>query len=295
MSENTQANQTDENAELSNLPKLKFPVAKSAPDLATILGLFFAISLIILAIVMSGEGNSQLFNFTALSGFFNGQSILIVILGTIAATSISFTGEELKGAGGVIKKTIIGSNLDPQELSKSLLDTSVIAKKKGILYLSQQEKELSKDPFLKKSMQMVIDGYSANDVEFFLSQEIEAEIERHKRSANMCRRASEVAPAMGLIGTLVGLVMMLSNLETPETIGPSMAIALLTTFYGAILGTVIMAPLAVKLEKRASDLALNNTLIQTTCVSIANQDNPRKLEMSLNAELPPGKRIRYFD
>ena len=100
---------------------------------------------------------------------------------------------------------------------------------------------------------------------------------------------------MGLIGTLIGLVMMLADLENPETIGPAMAVALLTTFYGAILGTIVMAPLAVKLEKRSSDEALMKVLVKTAAVSIANQDNPRKLEMLLNSELPPTQRIRYFD
>jgi len=99
---------------------------------------------------------------------------------------------------------------------------------------------------------------------------------------------------MGLIGTLVGLVQMLADLENPETIGPAMAVALLTTFYGAILGTVIMAPLSVKLEKNSHDDALIRTLIATAAVSIARQENPRRLEMLLNSELSPSNQIDYF-
>ena len=126
-------------------------------------------------------------------------------------------------------------------------------------------------------------------------QEVEAEVERHKRSASITRRASEIAPALGLIGTLIGLVMMLADLENPETIGPAMAIALLTTFYGAILGTIVMAPLAVKLEKRSTDESMMKTLVKIAAASTARQENPRKLEMLLNSELPPAERIRYFD
>jgi len=104
-----------------------------------------------------------------------------------------------------------------------------------------------------------------------------------------------VAPAMGLIGTLVGLVKMLADLDNPDSIGPAMAVALLTTFYGAILGTVIMAPLSVKLEKNSSDETMIKTLIVTAATSMARQENPRRLEMLLNSDLPPFEQIRYFD
>ena len=100
---------------------------------------------------------------------------------------------------------------------------------------------------------------------------------------------------MGLIGTLVGLVQMLAQLEDPSAIGPSMALALLTTFYGAILGTVILGPLAAKLERNSNDEALSKNLVLMTMSSIARQENPRRLEMLLNSELPPEKRIKYFE
>jgi chemotaxis protein MotA len=109
------------------------------------------------------------------------------------------------------------------------------------------------------------------------------------------RRASEVAPAMGLIGTLVGLVQMLGSLSDPSAIGPAMALALLTTFYGAVLGNVVLSPLAAKVERAAEEDALVKTLYTIGAVSIARQENPRRLEMLLNAVLPPGKRIQYFD
>ena len=100
---------------------------------------------------------------------------------------------------------------------------------------------------------------------------------------------------MGLIGTLIGLVQMLADLQNPETIGPSMAVALLTTFYGAILGTAVLAPMAAKLERNSNDEAMIHTLVLIAMSSISRQDNPRRLEMLLNSELPPNHRIRYFD
>ena len=128
-----------------------------------------------------------------------------------------------------------------------------------------------------------------------MTQEIDSLVERHKRSAGIMKRASEIAPAMGLIGTLVGLVQMLADLQNPDSIGPAMAVALLTTFYGAILGTIIMAPMAVKLEKNSSDEVMIKTLILTAATSISRQENPRRLEMLLNSDLPPKEQINYFD
>ncbi|MEC7029070.1 MAG: MotA/TolQ/ExbB proton channel family protein, partial [Pseudomonadota bacterium] len=133
------------------------------------------------------------------------------------------------------------------------------------------------------------------DIDRVLGQEVDALAERHRRSASILRRASEVAPAMGLIGTLVGLVQMLAQLDDPSSIGPAMAVALLTTFYGAIMGTVILGPLAAKLERNSGDETMIKNLILTAMGSIARQENPRRLEMLLNSELPPEHRIRYFE
>ncbi len=267
------------------LPIVSIPRAELRLDLATILGLIFAFGLIAGAIFM-GSSNAN---------FFNVPSLMIVLFGTMAATAVSYTPEELKYVGSLIGQSSLQRLWNPSALASNLVSLSVIAKKKGVLALSNYDGELQKNIFLHRSFQMVIDGFNADDVEFLLAQELEAGLERHKRSASVTRRASEVAPAMGLIGTLVGLVQMLADLENPETIGPAMAVALLTTFYGAILGTIVMAPLAVKLEKRSNDEALIKNLIKITAVSIARQENPRKLEMLLNSELPPAKRIRYFD
>lgn len=267
------------------LPNVRLQRTSFRLDLATILGVFFSLALITIAINMSDSTAS----------FLDIPSILIVILGTMAATSIAFTGSEISRAGRVISHSMMRRSFRPSSLAKALLDLSVIAKKKGILALVNYEQELRKDPFLHHAMQMAIDGYIPDQIERLLTHEIEALVERHKRSTSICRRASEIAPAMGLIGTLVGLVQMLANLEQPEKIGPSMAVALLTTFYGAIMGTVLLAPMASKLEKNSADEALIKNLVKSAAVSIAKQENPRQLEMQLNAQLPPSERIAYFD
>jgi chemotaxis protein MotA len=269
----------------ADLPNIAVPEMRSRVDYATLIGLVTAIGLILAAIALGASDAS----------FVNVPALMIVVLGTIAATSISFSGRDLGRAGRIFSQSVIGHDYQPRALAQSLLDIAVFAKKKGVLNISAFESEFNKQPFLQYSLQMAIDGSKPEDIEHILSQDIYTLIERHKRSASIAQRASEVAPAMGLIGTLVGLVQMLADLENPETIGPAMAVALLTTFYGAILGTVVMGPLAVKLEKNARDETLVRAMIKETTVSIARQDNPRKLEMELNAILPPSQRVRYFD
>ncbi len=263
--------------------RIKSPVRKA--DLSTILGIFFAFALIVGAISM-GSGNAN---------FLDIPAIMIVVLGTIAATSIAFTGEEMRRAAKILGQSFFRKSWDPSIMARQLLDLATLARKKGILSLGMAAPELARDKVLLHAVQLVTDGYSAEDIERVLAQEIDSLIERHRRSANILRRGAEIAPAMGLIGTLIGLVQMLAELENPNAIGPAMALALLTTFYGAIMGMVILNPLAAKLERNSNDEAMIRTLVMVAMTSIARQENPRRLEMLLNSELPPNARIQYFD
>lgn len=258
---------------------------RMVPDFITILGLVFALGLIIAAIAM-GSSNAN---------FLNGPSFMIVILGTMAATSISYAWSELKHVPGIIGNAILRRVTKPSAMARTLMDIAVLARKKGVLALAPLEEEVSKDAFLGRAVQLVTDGFSGEDIERVLGQEVDSLAERHRRAASIMRRASEIAPAMGLIGTLVGLVQMLAQLDDPAAIGPAMAVALLTTFYGAIMGTVILAPLAAKLERNSNDEAMIKTLIMTAASAMARQENPRRLELILNSELPPEERIVYFE
>lgn len=286
MSAETQDNNTGD-AETKDIPApvFRMPRTEKSIDFATLIGLFSALGLILVAIVI-GQSNAS---------FFNAPALLIVFFGTIAATSISFTAEELARAGKVIARSLVRERISTRNLAKSLMDLSLIARKKGFLFLSNEYPKMQSYKHLRKAMELVVDGLSADHIEMIIRNEIEAQKDRHRRSASITRRASEVAPAMGLIGTLVGLVQMLADLQNPEMIGPAMAVALLTTLYGAILGTIVMGPLAIKLEKYSADEVLSRTLIKITATAIARQENPRRLEMLLNSELPPTHQIKYFD
>ena len=269
----------------TNMPRLDVPLAIGQVDLVTIFGLGLTIALIATAIAI---GNSN-------ASFFDLPSVLIVILGTVTATCVSYTGDELRKSSGVFKNVVHRSVRRNSQFAKSLMDLATIARKRGVLALGRYDFETRKEPFLQKAVQMIVDGYNPDNVQRALQHEIDAGLERSKRAAGIFRRASEIAPAMGLIGTLVGLVQMLANLDDPQSIGPAMAVALLTTFYGAVMGMIILAPLGAKLEKFAADEAMMRMMVLKTVMSIVRQENPRNLEMLLNAELPPSERIVYFD
>jgi chemotaxis protein MotA len=254
-------------------------------DFATVFGMIFAAGLIVGAIYI-GQSTGN---------FFNVPSLMIVVFGTMAVTATSFSVQDIIRIWSVLGKTIARHVRSPSVMATQLMDLAVTARKRGLLALAGAEPELRKDKHLHQAVILVTDGYTGEDIDRLLGQEVDALIDRHRRSASIVRRASEVAPAMGLIGTLVGLVQMLADLNDPATIGPAMALALLTTFYGAILGTVVLAPLAVKLEKNSSEEAMIKKLIMTAMGSIARQENPRRLEMMLNSDLPPSERIVYFD
>lgn len=276
---------SDNNTSTSADANVRIVKSKVSLDLTTVFGLVLTFALITVAILI---GKSD-------ANFFNIPSFLIVILGTMTVTSISFSWEEVANAGKVIGNSLFRKRLQPSLMANQLMDVAMLAKTRGLLALASAENELKKDRHLFKAVQIVTDGYNAEDIERVLAQDLDALVERHRRSANILRRGSEIAPAMGLIGTLIGLVQMLANLQDPETIGPAMAVALLTTFYGAILGTAVLAPMAAKLERNSNEEAMLRTLIMISMSSIARQDNPRRLEMLLNSELPPSERIKYFD
>ncbi len=259
--------------------------SKVTLDFTTVFGIVLTFALIATAIAI---GKSD-------ANFFNIPSFLIVVLGTMSVTAISFSGEELLNAGKVIGNSLFRTRLSAKDYANQLMDIAVLAKNKGLLTLGAIESELKKDEHLYKSIQIVTDGYKPEEVEVILAQELDALVERHRRSANILRRGAEIAPAMGLIGTLIGLVQMLANLQDPETIGPAMAVALLTTFYGAILGTAVLSPMAAKLERNSNDEAMIRAITLVAMSSISRQDNPRRLEILLNSELPPNEQIKYFD
>ncbi len=258
---------------------------RSAMDLATIIGLICGFGLVSAAIVLGGSPGS----------FVNAPSVLIVIGGTLSIVTMCFSLSEMGHTVRVIGKTVFYSSRDPSAAAVQVLQIAELARRQGVLALQNVLNGLEGEPFLYKGMSMVVDGTPGEEVEAILRRDMLATAQRHTKSTGVLRKAAEFSPAMGLIGTLIGLVQMLGNLDDPSTIGPSMAVALLTTFYGAVLSNMVFAPLASKLERNSAEEALVNHIYLMGAASVGRQENPRRLEMLLNSVLPPAKRVQYFD
>lgn len=253
-------------------------------DFATVTGLTGGLLLIAIAMYLGGS----------IGGFIDVPALLIVTLGTIAVTSISFNVADLVRAQKVILKSALNVSRDPGQTALATLQIAERARQDGVLSLQDFLDQGRGDPFLTRGLGLVVDGAPATEAEAVMRTELHAIADRHNKGADILRRAAEVAPAMGLIGTLVGLVQMLGNLDDPSAIGPAMAVALLTTFYGAVLGNMVFAPLASKLERKSDEEALLNEIYLLGITSVARQEHPRRLEVLLNTILPPAKRISHF-
>lgn len=253
-------------------------------ELSTVAGIITAISLVVLAAYFSGSVGS----------FLDLPAILIVIGGTFAITTACFTVNEIWRAQALMLRTVLYKQYQVTGAAEYMLDLANRARKSNVLALQNVIATGKTDAFLDKGLSMVVDGVQVERIDYLMRQDMHSLIERHNRGIAVFRKSAEIAPAMGLIGTLIGLVQMLSRLDDPSAIGPAMSIALLTTLYGAMLSYMVFTPLASKLERNTSEEILVNQIYLEGVLSIAKQENPRQLETVMNTILPPAKRIRFF-
>ena len=251
-------------------------------DAATLIGVSGAFLVIGAAMVLGGSPES----------FVDLPAILIVVGGTFLVTTVSFSLAEVGRAQRVMLRAVLYHAESPRNAALRILYLADAARRNGPLALEAELSAAAHSRFLAQAISLVIDGFPAEEIEHILGRERHATSERH---VGILRRAGEVAPAMGLIGTLVGLVQMLGNLQDPSTIGPAMAVALLTTFYGAVLANMVFHPLATKLERNSEVEAMVDQIYAIGAISISRQENPRRLEMTINAILSPAQRVSYFD
>ncbi len=246
-------------------------------DIATLVGLLGAFGIIIVAMVLGGS----------VILFVNIPSLLIVVVGTIFAVLIKFQMGQFLGAFNVAAKAFSNKGEDPVQLIEEGVNLANIARKEGVLGLEGQDIQ---NEFLKRGIQLCVDGHEPDFVRAMLGKDINLTIERHERGQAIFKSMGDTAPAMGMIGTLIGLVQMLSAMDDPKSIGPAMAVALLTTLYGAIIATAFALPIADKLALRSKEERLNKALILETISSIQEGLNPRVMEELLKTYLPEGKR-----
>ncbi len=253
-------------------------------DIATLIGIILSFGLMVWAILMGGP----------LSIFVDIPSVAIVIGGSIGVALINFPLGDILGTVGVVKKTILIKEPDTNKLIAQMLDFSAKARKGGILSLQDQIDSLE-DKFLVKALQMAVDGQEPSELKAILTTEIDNLAARHSYGSEILNTLGAIGPAMGMIGTLIGLVQMLQNMSDPAAIGPAMAVALLTTFYGAVLANILFIPMAGKLKARSKTEVLQKMVIVEGMESILSGENPRVMEQRLHTYLAPKKRTSVFN
>ncbi len=246
-------------------------------DLATLIGFVSAVGIILAAMVLGG----------GLTPFIDVPSILLVGGGTFGAVMMKFTLGQFLGAFKVAMKAFLFKSTDPEELIATIVDLANEARKGGLLALEGKEIE---NEFMQQGIQMMVDGHDPQVVRDTLTSEMNLAVARHESGQEIFKATGDAAPAMGMIGTLVGLVLMLGNMSDPKSIGPSMAVALLTTLYGALLANVFAIPLAGKLALRSSEERQLKSMIIDGLAGIQEGRNPRVIEELLRTYLPGGKR-----
>ncbi len=247
-------------------------------DLATLIGLIGSFAFIIMAMLLGGT----------LSMFFDVPSVLIVFGGSIFVVLMKYTFGQFFGAFKIAGKAFMFKADEPEDLIAKVVEMADAARKGGFLALEEMEVTNS---FMKKGVDMLVDGHDAEAVKMTLQKDILMTDERHESGASFYRALADVAPAMGMIGTLVGLVAMLSNMDDPKAIGPAMAVALLTTLYGAMLANMVATPIADKLNLRKDQEGLNRRLVMDGLLAIQDGQNPRLIDTFLKNYLNEKKRV----
>ncbi len=247
-------------------------------DIATIIGLVLAILAIVGSILAGGS----------LAAFFDVPSILVVGGGVLAAIFIKWPMDQVKLLVSIYLKSILNTATDPKAMIEEIQKLAETARRESVFAL---EKVPVEDPFLKKAVTLAADNRPPEVISSILQLEIDSLSERHKTGISIISEVGNDGPAFGMIGTLIGLVIMLQNLSGgPEELGKAMAVAILTTFYGAVLANVFMLPVANKLKFYSENEALVMNIIVAGVLGIVAGENPRVIREKLDSFLPPNQR-----
>jgi chemotaxis protein MotA len=246
-------------------------------DLATLLGMVGAIGIVLAAMLFGGSALV----------FVNVPSLLIVLGGTFMVVMIKFTMSQFFGAFKVAARAFVFKVERPENLIETIVNLSNIARKEGMLALENEEID---NQFLDQGIKMLIDGNTHEVINNVMNMDLRQTIDRHTWGAKVFTATGDVAPAMGMIGTLIGLVQMLSSMDDPKSIGPAMAVALLTTLYGAMLANMVALPIADKLTLRKADERRTRAMCIDGVLAIQEGQNPRIIESMLKTYLEPKNR-----
>ncbi len=250
-------------------------------DLATLIGLLLGFGLVGFSVFSSAGPYAVV--------FMNVPSFMIVIGGAIASVMIASPLARFLKTGKFFSKALMHKEQSAQKLINDMVSYAEVARRDGILSLEGVIKDAD-DPFIVQGIQMAVDGTDPELIEAIMNNELEAIAERHSHGKSVFDLMGKYAPAYGMIGTLIGLVVMLMNMDDPSAIGPAMAVALITTLYGSMFANMFALPIADKLGTRDEEELMLKTIIIKGVMSIQSGDNPRIVEQKLKTFLPPSMR-----
>jgi len=248
-------------------------------DQLSIVGIILGITLVLFGISIQGE----------LIAYWNAPGILIVVGGSLGAMLLSFRMSEIKEIIKVTRQVFSREDEDVVALNDKFFYLAQKARREGLLVLEDELDEID-DPFFRSGLQMVIDGFEPENIRQILNTEIASVEERHNLGQSIFRTWGSYTPAFGMVGTLIGLVAMLAELDDPDAIGPGMATALLTTFYGLLLANLVFLPIATKLEIYSNDEIKRKEAILESLLALQSGINPRLLQEHLKAYLSPAEK-----
>jgi chemotaxis protein MotA len=248
-------------------------------DRGIIAGLVISTLLIGIGVIASGRGLT----------FLDPGGILIVFGGTFGATLVHFSPADLRYAWVELQDALCTKHSHPNERIAALVEYAQSLKRNGPLVL-EREARATNDAFLRKALDLAVDGQSEDDIRRILETEIRSFHERSWRAVQVFQTMGNYAPAMGLIGTLIGLIQMLGALENPSSVGPAMSVALVATFYGALLANLFFLPVAGKIKNRSEEEAVVKAITVEGAVSLRKEENSIVLETRLRSFLPMSTR-----
>ncbi|MGL4798674.1 MAG: motility protein A [Cellulosilyticaceae bacterium] len=253
-------------------------------DITTIIGLIAGFVFMIISILIAGR----------IDLFVDAASILIVFGGIASALLVSYPLPKLLEGLKTIKHAFSNVVLDPVQLIHQINELALAARKEGLLALEEMAQKMD-DPFLKKGILLIVDGTDPELVRSILETELNFIESRHSDNRGFWEMVAEQGPSWGMIGTLIGLITMLDQLSDPSTLGPKMAVALVTTFYGSVIANLIANPIANKLKGKSNDEILLKQVMIEGLLSIQAGENPRVIEEKLKAFLSPATRDSFAD
>lgn len=245
-------------------------------DIGTLIGVLSGIFLIVIAIIRGGDAGI----------FISLNSALIVMGGTVATGFIAFPSKKIAVMVPVIQNAFKPGIYEPQDYVDDIVKLAAKYRSGGMKQLETEERKLD-NRFLKSGIAMIVDGYNAKEIHELMERELQAMIDRHNSGQKILRFMSVQAPVFGMAGTLIGLIQMLMHIDDPSTIGPSLATALITTFYGLLLANLVLTPLAAKLSSRTEMESTLFRAIRIGIIGIHDRLNPQKVQRTMNALLPP--------